>query len=126
MVRGPIHSDGASAKLADSRLSTHTRAMIRQLLEPGESLADASTWADEHNREIRGSTYWHFVNVPIWASRYDPRDCRPQGCVVSKIAGFKLQKSNTAARQGSPCPSTTGSSMGVLFRRATGSPALTS
>ena len=65
------------------------RAIIRDLLEPGESLADASTWADEHNREIRGSTSWHFVNVPIWAPHYDPRDCRPQGCVVSKIAEFR-------------------------------------
>ena len=63
--------------------------MIRELLEPGESLADASTWADEHNREIPGSASWHFVNVPIWAQQYDPRDCRPQGCVVSKIAEFK-------------------------------------
>ncbi len=92
----------ASAKLADSRLSPHTRAMIRQLLEPGESLADASTWADEHNREIRGSTYWHFVNVPIWATRYDSRDCRPQGCVISKIAEFKatlLDQSAPLARR---------------------------
>jgi nuclease S1 len=79
----------ASAKLADSRLSSRTRAMIRELLEPGESLADASTWADEHSRDIPGSMFWHFVNVPIWASHYDPRDCRPQGCVVSKIADFK-------------------------------------
>jgi len=79
----------ASAKLAESRLSPRTRAMIRQLLEPGESLADASTWADEHNRDIPGSASWHFVNVPIWAPHYDSRDCRRQGCVVSKIAEFK-------------------------------------
>ena len=63
--------------------------MIRELLEPGESLADASTWADEHSRDIPGSMSWHFVNVPIWAHHYDPRDCRRQGCVVSKIADFK-------------------------------------
>ena len=90
----PAHAWGrlahrASAKLADSRLSPRTRAIIRELLEPGESLADASTWADEHSREIPGSMFWHFVNVPIWAPHYDPRDCRPQGCVVSKIADFK-------------------------------------
>ena len=82
----------ASAKLADSRLSPRTRAIIRELLEPGESLADASTWADEHNREIRGSTFWHFVNVPIWAARYDFRDCRSQGCVISKISDFFATK----------------------------------
>jgi nuclease S1 len=87
----------ASAKLADSRLSPRTRALIRELLEPGESLADASTWADEHSRDIPGSMSWHFVNVPIWAPHYDPRDCRPQGCVVSKIADFKatLKDRNT-------------------------------
>jgi hypothetical protein len=79
----------ASAKLADSRLSPRARASIRDLLEPGESLADASTWADEHSREIPGSTSWHYVNVPIWAEHYDARDCRRQGCVVSKIAEFR-------------------------------------
>ncbi len=92
----------ASAKLAESRISPHTRAMIREMLEPGESLADASTWADEHNRDIPGSAAWHFVNVPIWAPHYDPRDCRPQGCVVSKIADFKatlLDRNGSAARR---------------------------
>jgi nuclease S1 len=62
---------------------------VPELLEPGESLADASTWADDHSREIPGSNAWHFVNVPIWNTHYDPRDCRGQGCVVSKIAEFK-------------------------------------
>jgi hypothetical protein len=79
----------ASARLAESRLSPRARAMIRELLEPGESLADASTWADENSREIRGSAGWHFVNVPVSAQHYDPRDCRRGGCVVSKIAEFR-------------------------------------
>ncbi len=79
----------ASARLAESRLSPQARAIIRDLLEPGESLADASTWADENNREIRGSAGWHFVNVPVSAQHYDPRDCRRGGCVVSKITEFR-------------------------------------
>ena len=79
----------ASAKLAESRLSPRTCASIRELLEPGELLADASTWADDHSREIPGSNAWHFVNVPIWNAHYDPRDCKGQGCVVSKIAELK-------------------------------------
>jgi hypothetical protein len=79
----------ASAKLADSRLSPQARAVLRELLLPGESLADASTWADENSRETPGSAAWHFVNVPITAAHYDPRDCRPRGCVVSKIAEFR-------------------------------------
>ena len=68
----------ASARLAESRLSPRARAIIRDLLEPGESLADASTWADENSRDIPGSAGWHFVNVPVSAQHYDPRDCRPQ------------------------------------------------
>jgi len=85
---GPL-GHRASAKLAESRLTPRARAIIRDLLEPGESLADASTWADQHSREIRGSGAWHFVNVPVSSPRYDPRECRPQGCVVSKIAEFR-------------------------------------
>jgi hypothetical protein len=79
----------ASARLAESRLSPRTRAIIRDLLEPGESLADAATWADEHSREIPGSAAWHFVNVPVSSPHYTPKDCPAQGCVVSKIAEFR-------------------------------------
>jgi nuclease S1 len=79
----------ASARLAESRLSPQARTIVRELLEPGESLADASTWADENSREIRGSAAWHFVNVPISSAHYDARDCARQGCVVSKIAEFR-------------------------------------
>jgi hypothetical protein len=94
IVARPAHAWGrmahrASARLAEARLSPQARAIIRDVLEPGESLADASTWADENSRDIRGSAGWHFVNVPVNAQHYDPRDCRRGGCVVSKIAEFK-------------------------------------
>jgi hypothetical protein len=79
----------AAAKLAFSRLTPHAQRIIRDLLEPGESLADASTWADENSREIPGSAAWHFVNVHISSLHYTDRDCRPQGCVVSKIKEFR-------------------------------------
>ena len=98
---GPL-GHRASARLAESRLTPRARAIVRDLLEPGESLADASTWADEFSREIRGSASWHYVNVPVWSLRYDPRDCRPQGCVVSKIAEFRavlLDQNAPAARR---------------------------
>ena len=52
------------------------------------SLADVATWADEQ-REVPGSGPWHYVNVPITESRYDPKFCPPGGCVVSKVADFK-------------------------------------
>jgi hypothetical protein len=79
----------ASAKLTEAQLSPTARAAIRDLLEPGESLADASTWADENSREIPGSAAWHYVNVHISSPHYTSRDCRAQGCVVSKIAEFR-------------------------------------
>ena len=79
----------ASARLTESRLPPRACAIVRELLEPGESLADAATWADENSRDIPGSAAWHYVNVPIASAHYDARDCRPQGCVVSKIAEFR-------------------------------------
>ncbi len=79
----------ASARLAEAHLSPRAKAIIRDLLEPGESLADAAAWADEHSRDIPGSASWHYVNVPISSAHYSAKDCRAQGCVVSKIAEFR-------------------------------------
>jgi hypothetical protein len=78
----------SSARLAESRLTPEARAAVRALLDEGESLADASTWADEHSREIPGSGAWHYVNVPIDAPRYEGRYCRDD-CVVSRLAEFR-------------------------------------
>ncbi|MDG3004679.1 S1/P1 nuclease [Paludisphaera mucosa] len=78
----------AAARLAESRLTPEARALVRELLDEGESLADASTWADENSRDIPGSASWHFVNVPITAERYSPQYCR-DGCVVSRLAEFR-------------------------------------
>ena len=78
----------ASAKLAESYLSPAARAAIRDILEEGETLADASTWADEHSRDIPGSGGWHFVNVPITANAFDSRDCHGN-CVVSRYEEFR-------------------------------------
>ena len=79
----------AAARLAESRLSPAALAAIRGLLEEGESLADASTWADEVRRSYAGSGPWHYVNVPISEPHYDARFCPKGGCVVSKIGDFR-------------------------------------
>ncbi len=78
----------ASTRLAEMRLTPRTRLLVRELLERGESLADASTWADENSRSIPGSAAWHYVNVPITAASYSPRDCR-DNCVVSRFEEFR-------------------------------------
>jgi hypothetical protein len=85
---GPL-GHRASAQLAESLLSRRAHAIIQELLEPGETLADAATWADEHSREIPGSAAWHYVNVSISSPHYNAKDCPAQGCVVSKIAEFR-------------------------------------
>jgi hypothetical protein len=78
----------AATRLAETRLTPRARAIIRDLLDSGESLADASTWADEFSRDIPGSAAWHFVNVPITAPHYSPRDCH-NNCVVSRFEEFR-------------------------------------
>jgi hypothetical protein len=69
-------------------LTLTSRIAVRNLLGPDVSLADVSTWADEQ-REVPGSAPWHYVNVPITESRYDPEFCQRGRCVVSKIEDFK-------------------------------------
>lgn len=78
-----------TAKLAERRLTDQTKAAVEELLEEGESLADASMWADEKKRRIKGSAPWHYVNVPLDEPLYDARFCPAAGCVVSKIREFR-------------------------------------
>ncbi len=79
----------ASARLTEARLTPEALAGVRALLDEGESLADASTWADEVRRQIPASGPWHYVNVPITEPHYDARFCPKGGCVVSKIGDFQ-------------------------------------
>jgi hypothetical protein len=93
---GPI-GHRAAATVAEARLTPLARAKVRDLLEPDETLAQASLWADEHRRSIPGSAPWHYVNVPITEPRYDARFCPDTGCVVSKIHELRAALANEAA-----------------------------
>jgi hypothetical protein len=75
----------AAAKLTEARLTPKARAAVALLLEPDETLASISTWADQFRSEHPETGPWHYVNVPIDEPRYDTRFCPPEGCVVSKI-----------------------------------------
>jgi hypothetical protein len=77
-----------SARLTETLLTPATKAAIRDLLAPGESLADVSTWPDEIRRDRPETGPWHYVNVPITEKGYDPKFCPPEGCVVGKIPDF--------------------------------------
>ena len=81
----------SSAKLAQARLNPAARKAIVQLLEPGESLADISLWADEQRRSQPQTGPWHYVNIPLTEERYAAKFCPEQGCVVSKVEDFRKQ-----------------------------------
>jgi nuclease S1 len=84
-----------SARLAESRLTPAARAAVRELLGPGVSLADISTWADEVRRDIPESGPWHYVNVPITEPKYSAKFCPGEaGCVCCKIADFQAVLGN--------------------------------
>ena len=76
-----------ASEMAEARLSPRALSAIRDLLGPGVTLADISTWADEQRNPRSGA--WHYVDVPIAEYRYKSRYCPPGGCVVSKIEDFK-------------------------------------
>jgi nuclease S1 len=81
------------ARCAETQLSPNAKAGLVALLKPGESLADASTWADEHRRELPKSAPWHYVDVPLDEPRYHSifaGDTPERGYVVDKIHDFKV------------------------------------
>jgi hypothetical protein len=80
-------------RLAEQKLNPNAKLAIAALLEPGESLADASTWPDEHRRDLPGTAPWHYVDVPLDEPRYHSLfsgDLPERGYVVDKIHDFKV------------------------------------
>jgi hypothetical protein len=76
------------ARFAERQLTPKAKAAIASLLDEGESLADCSTWADEHRGRLPKTAPWHYVDVPLDEPRYDVRfsgDVPEKGCVVEKI-----------------------------------------
>jgi nuclease S1 len=89
---GPLgHS--VISRLAEKQMTPAAKAGVAALLKPGESLADASTWADEHRRELPKTAPWHYVDVPLDEPKYDAKFSggdRKKGCVADKINEFRL------------------------------------
>jgi hypothetical protein len=79
------------AKIAEESLTHAASAAVRNLLGPEVSLADISTWADEQH-EIPRAGPWHYVNVPITESRYDPKFCQSGGCnqLLSEVSMMSI------------------------------------
>jgi hypothetical protein len=79
-----------ATRVAEARLTPAARAAVRSLLHEGDSLVTVANWADHEGHDaVPGSASWHFVNVPITATRYDDRDCPAGACVVAKVKHFR-------------------------------------
>jgi nuclease S1 len=79
------------SRLAKKHMTEKARDALAELLGPGETIADASTWADEYRRENRKTAPWHYVDVPLDEPKYDAKwsaDDPKMGCVVEKINEF--------------------------------------
>jgi hypothetical protein len=86
---GP-HGHRIVARVAEARLTPAARAAVRELLHEGDTLVSIATWADEEGHDVvPGSAPWHYVNVPITATAYDPRFCTGGNCVVARIKHFR-------------------------------------
>src|SRR5271166_2910726 len=80
------------SRIAEKKLNPKAKAAIAELLDEGESIADASTWADENCGRLPKTAPWHYVDVPLDEPRYDRRfsaDVAQKGCIVDKIHEFQ-------------------------------------
>ena len=80
------------SRIAENNLNPKTKAAIAELLAPSESLADASTRADEHRRKLLKTAPWHYFDVPLDEPKYNAKwsaDDRKKGCVVDKLNEFR-------------------------------------
>lgn len=85
--------------LATNLLTPEARNQVTDLLGPGVTLAEISTWADEVRSSRPNTGPWHYVNIPRDATACDvTRDCA-RGCVVSAIEqSFRLLQDTSKDR----------------------------
>jgi hypothetical protein len=101
----PAHAWGPEghaivADIAEAHLTPSAAAQVAQLLTlDGHShLDEIASWPDEI-RHVRPETaHWHYVDIPLASSDYDPaRDCANGNCVIAKIVEFTGVLSNPSA-----------------------------
>jgi hypothetical protein len=81
-----IDGHRAIALIAEAQLSLKAKAEVARLLtlEPGQTMASLSTWADEHRNQATAP--WHYMNFPRGTCSYEQeRDCPNGKCVVGAI-----------------------------------------
>jgi S1/P1 Nuclease len=80
------------AEIAQRRIAHESPAVmdrIQRILGPGVSLASIASWADDFRSENDATSNWHFVDIPIASSVYDPiSQCKatPKGdCIIAEL-----------------------------------------
>lgn len=85
------------AEVAWLHLSPGTRDRVSALLD-GLSFAETSTWADSVRPMRRETAPFHYVNIPTWATRFEPREhCPEDACVIRAIERFRLVLADRSA-----------------------------
>ena len=85
------------ARLAELRLTPHTRDAVRDILG-GQDLAQASVWADNIRQYRHDADRLHYVNIPLPDSVYLPeRHCRGGRCIIAAIEHDRQVLANPAA-----------------------------
>ena len=79
----------AVAEIAQRRLDPAAASAVAALLMGG-SLASVSSWADDWRPDHRETSNWHFVDMPVADSTYDPKtECAPNSqkgdCIVAEL-----------------------------------------
>jgi len=86
------------AMIAEQQLTPKARQEINKLLQPGETLASISTYADEIRNSRPDTRRLHYVNIPLLANSYMPtRDCRSSDegdCIIAALERFRLELAN--------------------------------
>ena len=73
------------ARLADLRLTPHTRDAVREILD-GQRMDDASVWADDIKNYRHDADPLHYVNIPLRTNIYVPSQHCPKGlCIIAAI-----------------------------------------
>jgi hypothetical protein len=81
----------AVGEIAQRHLTPKARQAVSRILN-GESLAHASTWADEVRSDAayKHQDPWHYVDYPIGTS-YDPTKASPKGDVIGSLIRIRLE-----------------------------------
>ncbi len=81
----------AVGEIAQRHLTPKAKQAVLRILD-GESLAHASTWADEVRSDAayKHQDTWHYVDYPLGAT-YDPAKASPKGDVIASLIRIRLE-----------------------------------